>query len=1342
LKPGLLRNLRTHFNGPGHKPSFRFNFFRDAAHELLIDRFHTTGDNRAYAWGRVDGKPGSFAVLALEGDAMAARVYVPGEGTYRVHYAGNGVHRVWQEKGDAGFHCALESSAVPVTTAFMPQEGQPLWLPLNYPVGCSYSGSPVVVDLLALYTPQALAQEGSLTALDTDIDIAVAFTNMAYVNSQVNVEMRLVGIVGVSYNESGAIDTDLSGMDNASTTPGLTTLPALRTSYGGDLVCLVESSAAGGTTGEAGVADLGGWASVELLSDLDLALAHETGHNFGCMHDRQTQGVPTGFGSNYGYRFVSEGVTFHDIMAYDPGIAVPYYSNPNVNYFGIPEGVPDADPTAADNANQINLTAPAVSANEPTGSGNTLADVDVTAPAPGAALPGVPGVTLAADATANNGGTIAQVDFYADSLYLGTSTIAPYQFLWPQVSGGSHFVTAHAIDNEGGIRYSCPVSFYVPASLPPPWVDQDVGPVHQLGTAAYSAGAFTIQSSFDNSQIDDHDRMHFVYQPFCGNGAVTARIFSQTDTYSNTLGQPVRAGVMFRQNLASGSPMVWAGADALNGGSLFLEGNYRSAGGAETTDAGPSINNKNLPYWVSLSRAGDVFQWAFSPDGAVWTTNAAWTVTIPMGTDILVGLAADSANPALLNTAVLDNVSVTMSCAPPTPTVTSTATQTPTVTQTPTMTLSPTVTISPTATPTLACALDVPSGSSVTLSNNTYNFCSVNVHTGGTLVIGGSVTLAITGNMNVDGTVNGNGNGYGSTFAPGLGPGAPYTGMAAGAGGGHGGRGGNVSGGAMGGPSYDSPTQPVFMGSQGGTGSMGYSGGNGGAALVVIAPTANVTINGLIAMNGANSGNVIGGPGFGDGGGGAGGTISIDAIGIYGSGSLDVIGGKSSCLSLGVTCGGSGGGGLIRVCASNHISFSGNHYFMAGSSGIPGGTGDYGNYYDCNPTFTPTPTLTSTPSSTMTVTPSPTWTITFTPTSTATSSSTATPTFTGTATPTFSPTPSFTFSPTSTPTRSATPTSSPTATQTFTGTVTPFRTATTTSTQTASNTPTSSSTNTLTSTFTQSPTPSATASPTSTMTFTATPKSPVPTDSFTFSPTLTSTPTFTMTMTLSPTDTTTSTPSKTPTSTRTATGTATPTGIGSFTATLTFTGTATSSPTITPTPTASSTPTYSFTATNSLTPSATFTSTASGTPTNSPTNAMTATPSFTVTATASLTPTETLTLTGTPSATLTASASPTPTESPVPSVGPGRVGLYPNPVAGSFVNVLSPANLGTADLRIRIFTVAFRKVLDRPYPDLPLGISLVLRLEDNWGAPLSNGLYYVEVAGPKGRAIGKLLVLR
>jgi hypothetical protein len=336
-------------------------------------------------------------------------------------------------------------------------------------------------------------------------------------------------------------------------------------------------------------------------------------------------------------------------------------------------------------------------------------------------------------------------------------------------------------------------------------------------------------------------------------------------------------------------------------------------------------------------------------------------------------------------------------------------------------------------------------------------------------------------------------------------------------------------------------------------------------------------------------------------------------------------------------------------------------------------------------------------------------------------------------------------------------TATPTPTNAYTSTFTPTATLTATKTSTATASPSNTPTNTGTSTATHTPT----------MTFTL---------SFTTTPTLTVTMTGTMTHTLTPTLTLSPTNSPAPTSTGTATNTKTPpppasptptasatsTGTASFTATVSPTSTSSLTPTYTFNPTLSATVTDTFTATSTQTftntppPTSTYTvtfsPTKSFTPTNTTTASMTATPSLTGTATSSktLTPTplNTDTSTATPTATktltptftipwtLTATPSATPILIPTPLV------LYPNPSNGQPVSVVLPGLSSNTQVKLLVFTLAFRKVQEETLT-VSAGSSLVwFKPVDKMDKPLANGLYYVIMTTPGKRYMLKLLILR
>ncbi|HVM31566.1 MAG TPA: glycoside hydrolase family 44 protein [bacterium] len=289
----------------------------------------------------------------------------------------------------------------------------------------------------------------------------------------------------------------------------------------------------------------------------------------------------------------------------------------------------------------------------------------------------------------------------------------------------------------------------------------------------------------------------------------------------------------------------------------------------------------------------------------------------------------------------------------------------------------------------------------------------------------------------------------------------------------------------------------------------------------------------------------------------------------------------------------------------------------------------------------------------------------------------------------------------------ATPTSSPTATPSATPTRTPTPTAT--RTPTSTRTPTNSPTPTLTPTVTASPTqsPTATLSPTVTQTRTIT-----STPTITLSPTITDSPTITLSPTVS--------------STPTVTGTVTPTPTITQTPTVTLTASATATATVTQTPTVTLTPSPTATPTWTATASATRTLTASPTQTLTPTR----------------TPSPTATRTPTPSPTPIATDTPTATFANGPPFGTPI--LYPNPAKdGGPVSVRFMMQTFAADLEIKIFTTAFRKVGQETFHNVAPGlVTLPVPTQDDQGSLLANGIYYVVITTRQGRAIAKMLILR
>jgi hypothetical protein len=92
------------------------------------------------------------------------------------------------------------------------------------------------------------------------------------------------------------------------------------------------------------------------------------------------------------------------------------------------------------------------------------------------------------------------------------------------------------------------------------------------------------------------------------------------------------------------------------------------------------------------------------------------------------------------------------------------------------------------------------------------------------------------------------------------------------------------------------------------------------------------------------------------------------------------------------------------------------------------------------------------------------------------------------------------------------------------------------------------------------------------------------------------------------------------------------------------------------------------------------------------------------------------------------------------------IGLpYPNPVkdAGP-VSIQMQVPLGST-VEWSVFTTSFRKILDVSNPVSGNNTNIVWDLNDDWGEPVANGLYYIRIVisgSEKTSKIIKFIVLR
>ena len=190
-----------------------------------------------------------------------------------------------------------------------------------------------------------------------------------------------------------------------------------------------------------------------------------------------------------------------------------------------------------------------------------------------------------------------------------------------------------AVSVAPSMNTSNPLTFTV-LTLPAPWLDQDIGSVGVAGSASYADGVFTVQAS--GQQIwNTADGLHYVYQTLSGDGTIVARVGSLAGGASSQ-----SAGVMIRETLDANSKHAFA---AFSQSQIYFT-NRTTTGGST---AAQSLTGKALPYWVKLTRTGNTFIAAASPDGVSWVQVGA-PRTISMTATVYVGLAVSSGDNAKL----------------------------------------------------------------------------------------------------------------------------------------------------------------------------------------------------------------------------------------------------------------------------------------------------------------------------------------------------------------------------------------------------------------------------------------------------------------------------------------------------------------------------------------------------------------------------------------------------------------------------------------------------------------------------------------------------------------------
>ena len=222
---------------------------------------------------------------------------------------------------------------------------------------------PTVVTVLFVYSADAQASVGATNSIDSLIDLAVSQVNGIFQGSLVNVQLNVVYKGLIEHAETNDLTLVLDRM-RAPNDGYLDGIVPLRLQYQADLVVLVTALGQfGGYAAIMSTPRLGfrgqSFSIVRLmgLQDGGYTLAHEVSHAFGCNHDRANSFGTGAFSYSYAHNLTDPvGQVLGTISSFTFP-QVPFFSNPQILYLGVPTGIAEGATNSADCARTINQTA-------------------------------------------------------------------------------------------------------------------------------------------------------------------------------------------------------------------------------------------------------------------------------------------------------------------------------------------------------------------------------------------------------------------------------------------------------------------------------------------------------------------------------------------------------------------------------------------------------------------------------------------------------------------------------------------------------------------------------------------------------------------------------------------------------------------------------------------------------------------------------------------------------------------------------------------------------------------------------------------------------------------------
>jgi hypothetical protein len=316
------REVRVNIDGlkaamQAGKGRIRLDLYADLNVNVLSERIEKYSDNNYVLTGRIEGEAFSSVSLAIQNNVLIGNLNTGKGNRYAISYKGDGIHNineyVSEEDGDEDSCLTVDVSASSLEATVSAEEDENSAL-VTIPV----------IDMLVAYTPNAKSAVGGEAAIMALIQTGIADTNKSFIDSGVNLQVRLVGVMAVSQNETGNWSSDLSAL-SSKTDSRWNEVHAERARLGADQVSLVANYSGSSTAGIGYIKSTSSTAFTitKVSAFKNFSFTHELGHNVGLNH---TDGHVNSSGS------------FRTIMAYGTVTRIARFSNPLIPYRGYTTG--------------------------------------------------------------------------------------------------------------------------------------------------------------------------------------------------------------------------------------------------------------------------------------------------------------------------------------------------------------------------------------------------------------------------------------------------------------------------------------------------------------------------------------------------------------------------------------------------------------------------------------------------------------------------------------------------------------------------------------------------------------------------------------------------------------------------------------------------------------------------------------------------------------------------------------------------------------------------------------------------------------------------------------------